>query len=72
MRLLDLCLIGPHAPSGEPPVRLGVSVLDEYLSQIKRGRQVHRPSGTEEWTRVKRPPGDRDCDRHAVAVLDRP
>jgi site-specific recombinase XerD len=31
MRLLDLCLIGAHARPGEPPVRLGVPLLDEYL-----------------------------------------
>jgi integrase len=31
MRMLDLCLIRPHARSGDP-VRLGVPLLDEYLS----------------------------------------
>ena len=31
MRLLDLCLIGPHARPGEPPVRLGAPLLDAYL-----------------------------------------
>jgi site-specific recombinase XerD len=31
MRLLDVCLIGAHARPGEPPVRLGVPLLDEYL-----------------------------------------
>jgi integrase/recombinase XerD len=30
MRLLDVCLIGPHARPGEP-VRLGVPLVDEYL-----------------------------------------
>jgi hypothetical protein len=31
MRLLDLCLIGPNARSGETLARLGVPLLDEYL-----------------------------------------
>jgi integrase/recombinase XerD len=31
MRLLDLCLIGAHAQPGEPSVRLGVPLLEEYL-----------------------------------------
>jgi site-specific recombinase XerD len=31
MRLLDLCVIRPHARPGEPPLRLGVPLLDEYL-----------------------------------------
>ena len=31
MRLLDLCLIDVLARAGEPPVRLGVPLLDEYL-----------------------------------------
>jgi hypothetical protein len=30
MRLLDPCLSGAHARAGEPPVRLGVPLLDEY------------------------------------------
>jgi hypothetical protein len=30
MRLLDLCLIR-SVPAGEPPARLGVPLLDEYL-----------------------------------------
>jgi hypothetical protein len=31
MGLLDVCLIGVHARPGEPPVRLGVPLLDEYV-----------------------------------------
>jgi site-specific recombinase XerD len=31
MRLLDLCLIRPHARPGDPPARLGVPLLDDYL-----------------------------------------
>jgi len=31
MRLLDLCLIDVHARTGEPPLRLGVPLLDDYL-----------------------------------------
>jgi hypothetical protein len=31
MRLLDLCLIDVHARAGEPPLRLGVPLLDDYL-----------------------------------------
>src|SRR5262245_16515961 len=31
MRLLEVCLIGPGARAGEPPARLGVAVLDDYL-----------------------------------------
>jgi len=31
MRLLDVCLIDTHGRAGEPPVRLGVPLLDEYL-----------------------------------------
>ncbi len=31
MRLLDVCLIGPYARPGEPPARLGVPLLDDYL-----------------------------------------
>jgi hypothetical protein len=31
MPLLDLCLIRPRARAGEPPVQLGVPLLDEYL-----------------------------------------
>jgi hypothetical protein len=27
MRLIDLCLIGPHAQPGEPSVQLGVPLL---------------------------------------------
>jgi hypothetical protein len=37
MGLLDLCLIGAHAQPGEPPVRLGVPLLDEYLGVPGRG-----------------------------------
>jgi integrase/recombinase XerD len=31
MRLLDLCLIRPHARPGDPPALLGVPLLDDYL-----------------------------------------
>jgi integrase/recombinase XerD len=31
MRLLDVCLIDVHGRAGEPPARLGVPLLDEYL-----------------------------------------
>ena len=31
MRLLDVCLIDARGRAGEPPVRLGVPLLDEYL-----------------------------------------
>jgi len=31
MALLDLCLIRSHRPAGEPPVRVGVPLLDDYL-----------------------------------------
>jgi site-specific recombinase XerD len=31
MPLLDMCLIRSRRPAGEPPVRLGVPLLDEYL-----------------------------------------
>jgi len=31
MALLDLCLIRSQRPAGEPPVELGVPLLDDYL-----------------------------------------
>jgi integrase/recombinase XerD len=34
MALLDLCLIRSHSPAGESSVRLGVPLLDDYLSFV--------------------------------------
>jgi len=37
MRLLDLCLIDVHARTGEPPLRLGLPLLDDNL-RFQAGR----------------------------------
>jgi hypothetical protein len=46
MPVFDPCVIRPFAPSGEPVVRLGVELLDDYLDFVAARPRPNKTTGS--------------------------